>query len=329
MRLLRGVGAVLLLIASAAYSQTPGAEQKPSSLQFEVASIKPAAPPNPAAFQSGKIHVGMNIDEARVDIGFLSLADLIPLAFKVKQYQVTGPDWMASQRFDVLAKMPEGATKDDVPQMLQALLVERFKLTFHRESKENSVYALVVGKNGPKLKESPPDETEPPAADGKGVTSFNTGNGPVRITQSGDGTNASATIRTKEAGTTKMSMGPNGTMHLESSKVTLAQFADMLSRFMDRPVVDMTELKGNYQVSLDLSMEDLRGMARKAGVVIPAGAGPGGGDAAARPAADAASEPSGTSIFATVQQLGLKLDARKAPIDIIVIDHLEKTPTEN
>ncbi len=67
-----------------AYSQTPAPEQKPAGLQFEVASIKPAVPPNPAAFQAGKIHVGMNIDAARVDIGFLSLSDLTQAAFKVK-----------------------------------------------------------------------------------------------------------------------------------------------------------------------------------------------------------------------------------------------------
>ncbi len=126
-----------------------------------------------------------------------------------------------------------------------------------------------------------------------------------------------------------MSMGPNGTMHMEASKVTMSQFADLLSRFMDKPVVDMTDLKGLYQAAIDLSMDDLRGMARKAGMTIPAGAGPGGGEAAPRSAADAASEPSGASIFMAVQQLGLKLDARKAPIDIIVVDRLEKAPTEN
>ncbi len=196
------------------------------------------------------------------------------------------------------------------------------------------MYALVVGKNGPKLKDSPPDEPDPPAdaKDSKGTTTINTGNGAVRITQSGNGEGATAVVRNKETGTTKMSMGPNGTMHMEASKVTMAQFADLLSRFMDKPVVDMTDLKGTYQVAIDLSMEDLRGMARKAGMNIPAGAmaGPaGGGDGGRGAPAEAASEPSGASIFQAVQQLGLKLDPRKSPIDLIVIDHLEKTPTEN
>src|SRR5262249_56610795 len=107
--------------------------------------------------------VGMNVDGARVDIGYMSLADLIPIAFSVKAYQVSGPDWMREQRWDILAKMPEGATKEQVPQMLQELLKERFQLKVHRENREYNVYALVVPKGGHKLKESLP-ETEAPAA---------------------------------------------------------------------------------------------------------------------------------------------------------------------
>jgi uncharacterized protein (TIGR03435 family) len=115
-------------------------------------------------------------------------------------------------------------------------------------------------------------------------------------------------------------------MHLEAARMTLAAFADTLSRFVDRPVVDLTELKGSYQVALDLSMEDLRNAARSAGLM---GLGMGGGRDGARPPSDAASDPGGLSNFAAVQQLGLKLEPRKAPLDLIVIDHLEKTPTEN
>jgi len=102
--------------------------------------------------------------------------------------------------------------------------------------------------------------------------------------------------------------------------------SEMLTPFVDRPVVDMTELKGNYQVALDLSMEEVMAIARKAGAMIP-GAG-GGGDTSRSPA-EAAADPSGSSIFNTVQQLGLKLEARKAPIPQIIIDHVEKMPTEN
>ena len=280
---------------------------------FEVASIKPAPPLNPGLIKSGQMHIGMKVDKARVDIGNLSLEDLIRTAYNLKRYQVSGPDWMGAQRFDVLATLPEGASPEQVPQMLQALLAERFKLTIHRESKEHAIYALVVGKNGPKLKESVPEPDAPAAG------------GPVRITGNMEGKGVSVTGG--PVGPMRMQMGSNGNMRMEASKMTMAMLADMLSRFVDRPVVDMTELKGNYVVSLELAMEDLRNIARTAGM-MPPGAVPAAGAEAGRPA-DAASDPSGLSIFASVQQLGLKLDPRKAPLEFIVVDHLEKTPSEN
>ena len=121
---------------------------------FEVASIRPAAQITSEMITSGKLHVGTKVDAGRVDIGYASLRDLVTQAYEVKPFQVTAPDWMATQRFDVLAKMPEGATKEQVPAML-ALLEERFKLVAHRENKEQPVYSLEVGKNGPKFKEAP------------------------------------------------------------------------------------------------------------------------------------------------------------------------------
>jgi uncharacterized protein (TIGR03435 family) len=306
-------GLLLVLAAGAGMGQTA---------TFEVASVKPAGPLDGSKILSGQMHVGMKIDAARVDIGSLSLADMIRVAYRVKPYQISGPDWMASERFDVMAKLPEGASRDQVPEMLQALLAERFKLTVHRESKEQAVYALVVGKNGPKLKESAPDADAPP---GGGAPTADGGADPqVRV--SGRGENAQISVSGAQGGTARMTMGPGGTMHLEAGKMTLASLADMLSRFVDRPVVDLTDLKGSYQVALDLSMEELRNAARSAGVVAP-GLEAGGG--AARPPGDAASDPAGLSIFAAVQQLGLKLEARKTAIDLIVIDHLEKNPTEN
>jgi len=306
-------GFLLVLAAGAAMAQTAA---------FEVASVKPAAPLDRGQLLSGEAHVGMKIDAARVDIGSMSLADLIRVAYRVKPYQISGPNWMASERFDVLAKMPEGATSEQVPEMLQALLAERFKLTVHRESKEHAVYALVVGKNGPKLKESLPD-ADAPAGGGAPAAGDNV-NPQVRV--SGRGENASVSISGGGIGTARMSMGPNGTMRLEAPKMNMPALAETLSRFFDRPVVDLTELKGTYQMALELSMEDLRNAARTMGMMGP---GMGGGRDGARAPTDAASDPGGLSIFAAVQQLGLKLEPRKVPIDLVVIDHLEKAPTEN
>jgi uncharacterized protein (TIGR03435 family) len=308
---------ITALTAYAAFAQTPA-----TSPAFEVASIKLAPPLNPADVAAGKLHVGVTIDGARIDIGFLSLADLIPVAFRVKRYQVSGPDWMGVQRFDIQATIPEGTSKEQVPEMLQALLRERFKLVAHRDTKDNPVYALVVGKNGPKLKESPPD-ADPPAGDSdKGGATFGSGANQVRVRNDSKG----MVVTGGRGGTMRMTMGPSGTMRMEASKMTMAALAEVLSPFMDRPVVDMTELKGNYQVAFDLAMDDLRKVAKTAGVAVP-GAAP-SPESAGRPA-DSASDPSGGSIFQSVQQLGLKLDARKAPLEIVVIDHLEKNPTEN
>ncbi|MBZ5578170.1 MAG: TIGR03435 family protein [Acidobacteriia bacterium] len=334
-RLFRIISVGWLLAGGAVYAQAP-------ARAFDVASIKSAPPLNPAAIAAGKIHIGMRVDGSQVDIGFMSLADLIRVAYNVKAFQITGPDWMSQQRFDVLAKMPEGATSDQVPAMLQTLLAERFKLEVRKESKEHSIYALVVGKNGPKLKESPPDEAAtavppagapptnaappPPPPPGNSTDfSFGAGNQKMNIQRSGNGT----VISGGPNGRMRVEMGQNGQMHMEISKMTMAQFADTLTPFVDRPVVDMTELKGNYQVSLDLAMEELLTMARAAGLGVPGMAPPGGGQPGQQQPAAAASDPSGSSIFATVQQLGLKLDARKAPMDMIVVVHLEKAPTEN
>jgi len=293
----------LLLFTSAAFAQTP--------LAFDVASVK-LGTIDQAKVMSGQQHIGLKVEGNRVDIGITSLSELIALAYKVKYYQIQGPDWLgpAGQRFDILATMPAGATKDQVPEMLQALLAERFKLTLHRVTKDTQVYAMSIGKNGLKMKESVPDAPVPaadpnaPPADTsmkisgsmeKGMTSTNT-----------------------PAGTQKMTM-VDGVMHVEASKMSMPLLVEALSRYVDHPVVDMTGLKGTYQVVLDISQEDIRNVMRSIGMAQAATA-PG--------AADSASEP-GSSIVNSVQQLGLKLEARKMPMDMIVIDHLEKLPTEN
>src|SRR5215467_10908638 len=149
-------GLALALTASAALALSQAPSTKPIS--FEVASVKVSEPMDPIKMaqqmqQGVAPHIGMKVDGARVDIGYMSLTDIIGNAYKVKKYQISGPDWMGSQRFDILAKLPDGASKDQVPEMLQDLLIQRFKLAVHHESKEQPVYELGVGKNGPKLKE--------------------------------------------------------------------------------------------------------------------------------------------------------------------------------
>jgi uncharacterized protein (TIGR03435 family) len=282
---------------------------------FEVATIHPAPPLSAIGQQisQGRLHAGMSISPGRVDIGFLSVGDMISIAYRVKPYQVTGPEWMKTDRWDVLATIPQGASKDEVPEMLQALLTERFKLQLHRDIKEQNVYALVVGKEGPKLLDAGASDTD---ADGKGRGVLSTPQGQLQASADG----RSMTVSGGSLGTVRVTMpsGQGGSMKAEM-KISMAAMADMLSSLLDKPVVNMTGLQGNFGVSLELSnSEDAKGLMRVAAGVgmIPA-------------PRNAADDPPGNSLFNAVQQLGLRLEARKTPVDLIVVDHLEKKPTEN
>ena len=315
------LGISFVLAAGAVFGQAPA---------FDVASIKPAPDLMTLAQQvrTGKAHLGMQVDGARVDIGAASLQELICIAYKVKPYQVSGPSWMSgisADRFEVMASIPEGASKDRVPEMLQALLADRFKLTVHRENKDHPVYALVVGKNGLKLKESAPDSDAPPPAgdSASGGATINTGNGPIGVKTDGKG---GTTISGGPSGNMRVTPGADGTIHVEATKMTIDQLANFLTPFVDRPVSDMTGLKGNYQVAFDVTMAEFLKIARAAGVGLPGAAS--GGASAGLPADDA-SDPAGGAIFASMQKLGLKLEPRKMPVETIVVDRLEKAPTEN
>ncbi len=327
--------------------------------EFEVASIKSAAQLSPDSFRAGKIHLGTTVDGARVDIGGAPLTTLIQQAFRVKLFQVIAPDWAGESRWDILAKIPEGVSQDQVPEMLQALLADRFKLAVHRENKEEPVYALVVGKGGLKMKAAVPEPAgadapaasqtiggfgffpppgAPPPGGGPGA-GRGPGDGPGRGPGGPGGLNM--TMTNPQYGTIKISGSPQeGRIRLEASKVSMAGLADLLTGMTDRPVVDMTGLAGDYQVALDVSLEAMiGGLAKAQGLAFGAGGpgGPGGrggfgggrGGGQSQAQTDGASDPSGNVVAASVEKLGLKLEARKAPVETIVVDHLEKTPTDN
>lgn len=285
------------LLAVALYGQP-----LPPQPQFEVATIKPAPPLTPAIVSSGRMHVGMRMDRALVDIGYSSLRDLLCVAFDVKPYQITGPPWLAQDKWDILAKLPEGASSRDVPKMLQALLSERFGMKAHVSESPQRAYALEVARNGPKLKE---------AAEIRGPAAGNGDKEPLQVRTNSQGT--AATVSGGLAGTTNTEMRPDGSMHYVSTKMTMAQLADVMSAYMDNPVIDMTQLKGRYLIELDFSQEDLRNAAAKAG----------GGAYYAQ--ATAAAEP-GMSLLASVQSLGLRLEKRQLSILMVTVDHLEKSP---
>ncbi len=135
-----------IIVTACLFVGLASAQSKPASPSFEVASIKPAAPP-----PDGMMRIMMGGDAGRINYTNVSLMDLIWRAFGVLDSRISGPDWIGSARFDVVGKFPPGATREQVPAMLQTLLADRFKLTFHKEPKVLPAYALVAGKGGPKL----------------------------------------------------------------------------------------------------------------------------------------------------------------------------------
>jgi uncharacterized protein (TIGR03435 family) len=280
---------VLTLVAApAVFCQTQDARP-----EFEVASVKVSAP----ITDMGGLNVGVHIDGAMVRCTYLSLLNYLNMAYDVKDFQIIGPDWLSSEHYDIVAKRPDGVEGEKALRgMMASLLQDRFKLVMHRETKDLPAYALVVGKGGMKIKELPPDQD----ADNSKVD--------VNVTGGGRG----GTVVNLGGGST-LTYGLN---KLEAKKVTFASVVDSLSKFLSRPVVDMTGLTGRYDFTLDYSIEELRNLVRSSG-----------GDASRIP--DFGGGDPTISIFTSVEALGLKLEARKTPVEVIVIDSAQKTPTAN
>src|SRR5215471_21837770 len=125
--------------------------QKPDRPAFEVASIRPSA----GAIQQG-VAAGAHIDGAQFRTTFLTVKDYIAMAYRLKLYQVSGPDWIGTDRFDITATLPEGTLPAQAPDMMQTLLEQRFQLKMHREKKDFPIYALEIAKGGLKMTETPP-----------------------------------------------------------------------------------------------------------------------------------------------------------------------------
>jgi uncharacterized protein (TIGR03435 family) len=291
-------GIVLTLFACGASGQPAAAK-----IEFEVASIKAAPPPDGKGMRVWIRGGPGTSDPTRLVIENFNLFGLVTRAYDVKGFQISGLDGASSERFNITAKVPEGATKEDLLVMLQNLLTERFKLRLHHETKEMPIYELVVGKGGPKFKES---SGEPPKDD---VTAA-PGPPPGRKLDK-DG------YPMPPPGMAAFTM-VNGSARarFNAAYESMQDLATTLANQMDRPVVDATRLKGKYDFILSWAPEGIR-----------MGAGPPTGGEG--PAASAPDESGPSLISAIQEQLGLKLDSKKAPVDTLVIDHYEKVPTEN
>ncbi len=320
------LGVCVAALATAGWAQS-GDE----GLTFEVVSIKPPAPMAPGRMMIRNSGGPGTSDPGHLNYTNVSLKSLIVNAFGVKSYQVTGPDWLDSTRFDIVAKVPEGATKDQVKFMLQNMLKERFHLTIHRDKKDLPMYSLTVGKSGPKMKESPEDPPEqttggpsdaaPPKPD--------LPSGPVKFSMGADGTiKLPPGMGPKQGCMMMMMMSPAGPKsHMQCAKRTMSDLAEQLSNQMDKPVTDNTGLKAKYDFNLDFLPDENKMM-----VMMPAGGGMMMHDAggAGGTKGDAPEQVSVAPLPAALQeQLGLKLEQKKGPVDLIVVDKIDKEPIEN
>jgi uncharacterized protein (TIGR03435 family) len=330
-----------LIAAGAAFGQTAAVSQAAigtnvtaqvatGNLTFDVASVRPSPAPDQATMLAGLIAGRrpnwVRVDGTRATFNYESLNDLIAYAYKLRSYEISGPEWLVTDRFDIAARLPDGATKDDVPEMLQALLKERFNLTTHSELTDQPVLALVVGKGGPKLKEAAatPEATDENTPLKSGETKMDTPSGPIRLMKNADG---STTYNMGARGTFTLKFDSSTlSMHMEASSISMKGFAIMMNTLgggEGRQIVDMTGLTGNYQATADFSLMDLTSSLSAQGIEIPRR--PGGGSSGT----EATDPEGGATVSAALEKLGLKLEKSRAKVDRLVVDHVEKSPTEN
>ena len=229
-----------------------------AQVAFAAATIKPSA--GAVQFE----HDG----KTETSPGSLRMRDVtvntcIKWAYGVQDNQISGPSWLQSEHFDIVAKSDEPANNDQIKLMLQTLLADRFKLTFHRQSKELKAFVLTVAKGGAKL--------SPAAApDGKPFRQ-NTANGTI------------------------------------AKSITIQEFADFISGPLQMPVVDQTGLPGRYDFAIDFT---------------PYLPDPTHNMDGTKP------DTTGILMAALDGELGLKMESRKAQVEVMVVDHIEK-PSEN
>lgn len=284
--------------------------QKP--LTFDAASVKPAVVPPGVTVSGGSITSSRrddflrmrstggpgSSDPGRIHYPIVSLKELLRRAYE-SYFEIKGPGWLDSEVVAVDATMPPDTTKEQFREMLGNLIIDRFKLKYHVETKEIAGYSLVVAKGGLKIKESleTPAPQEPP-----------------------DDTPAAAP-RPRVMGPDGFPVPPPGPAMMFSTiggerarmvfqKQTIDKLVQNLGTMLKTRVTDETGLKAKYDFKLDFAGH----------------LGPGG----AEPAPLSADAPAGPDIFSALQsQLGLKLEPKKVTVELFVVDHMEKTPAEN
>ena len=274
------LGAAFLLVVGIAAAQSRS-ETQPA---FEVASVK-SVPSGPIRSPNGGwLYLGPRLDwsAGRLTLQNYSLKSLIRDAYDVKDYQVVGPKWLASEKYEIVAKAPAGTSQQQARRMVQGLLADRFQLVLHREAKDLPAYALVVGKDGHKLR--------------TGKRNRNT----------------------SDDGLVALKIQPG---RISTGEGSMEWLANQLAGRLGRPVVDATGVKGEFPIDLNWTP----GEGEEGPIGLPTKPHP---VDAGRSTPDAAGNPF-PSIFRAVQeQLGLKLEGRKLPTEMLIIDRVER-PSAN
>ena len=285
----------LVLLCAAVAAQTP-AQDSPT---FEVASIRPASA------QTNDVRAGVRIAGTQVRFVSMSLRDLIGTAYGVKPQQIIGPDWLGQERFDLAATIPAGSSVAQLSQMMRSLLASRFAMTMHAEQREFPVYVLGLTKDGPKFQESAAPVSAPETGEKRPL---------VDVTATGSANGVSIDL----GGGSSFTYGNN---QFVIRRMTMASVAEMLTRFVDRAVLDQTHLAGTYDLVLNIAPEDFTPLivrsAINAGVTLP--------PQALRVLDNANADP----LSGPLRDVGLTLDSRRAPLEVVVVDAISKTPTEN
>jgi uncharacterized protein (TIGR03435 family) len=262
--------------------------------QFEVASVKPAL--QRYGVPTERPSWGQTAPNIR--LLHVTLTYVLMHIFELGSEQIRGPDWLSSDYFDIIAVMPNGARKEDVPDMLKALLVQRFRLSCHEEGRSSKAYVLSIAEGGPKLTPPLPAESDPTLLH-RGVTKTSDGT----ISSTGEGA----------FGPFRLLAG-HGVLHYEFSSITMAELSRFLSQGqLDMPVTDATGLSARYRVMIDVPQRTLPG--------------------ATPPVADGShgevDAPVGASIDDSLKKIGLRIDRRSSTIRFLIVDQIQRNPTPN
>ena len=277
--------------------------QATPKLEFEVATVRPSGPQSTgpaAARQSRSGGAGTN-DPERLIYTLMPFYLLLWDAYGVRSDLIVGPDWVYHERFDIVAKVPLGATRAEQELMLRNLLIERFHMSVGQEAREMPSYVLTVAKGGPKFRESAVDP---------GVNPLPPGVAPGPACRAGRDQDGFPKLAPGCSGQLELGGTSSRSVRMTAQKVPLASLVGALTRFLDvstARIIDETGLTGNYDYRLSFSGTGLNANA------------------------NANQDPTGLpDLFGALeQQLGLKLDKKKLLINVVIVDHADRVPAEN